>query len=39
MEETLSSETSVDFQLSTRRYIPEDLTLHNQPCENLNLYT
>jgi hypothetical protein len=29
------SETSVVFQLSTRRYIPEDRTLHNHRCENL----
>jgi hypothetical protein len=27
MEEICSSETSVDFQRSTRRYIPEDCTL------------
>jgi hypothetical protein len=28
MEATCSSETSVDFQRTTRRYIPEDRTLH-----------
>jgi hypothetical protein len=28
MEATCPSETSVDFQLTTRRYIPEDTTLH-----------
>jgi hypothetical protein len=28
MEATSSSETSVDFQRTTRRYIPEDRTLH-----------
>jgi hypothetical protein len=28
MEATCSSEISVDFQLTTRRYIPEDRTLH-----------
>jgi hypothetical protein len=28
-------ETSVDFQRTTRRYIPEDRTLHNQLCESL----
>jgi hypothetical protein len=33
-----SSETSVDFQRSTRRYIPEDSTLHNHRCENLKSY-
>jgi hypothetical protein len=35
MEATYSSETSVDNQRSTRRYIPEDGTLHNHRCENL----
>jgi hypothetical protein len=30
MEVTCSSETSVDFQRTTRRYIPEERTLHNQ---------
>jgi hypothetical protein len=29
-----SSETSADFQRTTRRYIPEDRTLHNDRCEN-----
>jgi hypothetical protein len=38
MEETYSSETSVDFQLTTRRYIPEDSALHNHRCENLKSY-
>jgi hypothetical protein len=38
MEATCSSETSVDFQRTTRRYIPEDKTLHNHRCENLKLY-
>jgi hypothetical protein len=28
MEAVCSSETSVDFQRTTRRYIPEDRTLH-----------
>jgi hypothetical protein len=32
------SETSVDFQRTTRRYIPEDGTLHNHRCENLKSY-
>jgi hypothetical protein len=27
------SETSIDFQRATRRYIPEDSTLHNHRCE------
>jgi hypothetical protein len=35
MEVTCSFETSVDFQRTTRRYIPEDSTLHNHLCENL----
>jgi hypothetical protein len=29
----LCSETSVDFQRTTRRYIPEDRTLHNHRCD------
>jgi hypothetical protein len=37
-EEICSSETSVDFQRTTRRYIPEDSTLHNYRCENLKSY-
>jgi hypothetical protein len=35
MEALCSPETSVDFQRTTRRYIPEDSTLHNHRCENL----
>jgi hypothetical protein len=35
MEATCFSETSADFQWTTRRYIPEDRGLHNQRCENL----
>jgi hypothetical protein len=35
MEAIFSSETSVDPQQTTRRYIPEDGTLHNHRCENL----
>jgi hypothetical protein len=38
MEAICSSETSVDFQWTTRRYIPEDRTLHNHRFENLKLY-
>jgi hypothetical protein len=29
------SKTSVDFQRTMRRYFPEDRTLHNPCCENL----
>jgi hypothetical protein len=32
-------ETSVNFQLTTRRYIPDDGPLHNHRCENLRSYT
>jgi hypothetical protein len=38
MEEICSSETTVDTQRTTRRYIPEDGTLHNHRCENLRSY-
>jgi hypothetical protein len=38
MEATCSSETSVDFQRTTRRYIPEDSPLHNHRFENLKSY-
>jgi hypothetical protein len=34
-----SSETSVDTQRTTWRYIPEDGTLHNHCCENLKSCT
>jgi hypothetical protein len=34
-----SSETSVDFQWTTRRYNPEDIILHNHRCKNLKSYT
>jgi hypothetical protein len=30
-----SSKTLVDFKWTTRCYIPEDRTLHNHCCENL----
>jgi hypothetical protein len=33
-----SSDTSVDTQRTTLRYIPEDDTLHNYRCENLKSY-
>jgi hypothetical protein len=32
------SETSVNTQRTTRRYIPEDGTLHNHRCENIKPY-
>jgi hypothetical protein len=35
MEATCSS---FDFQRNTRRYIPENRTLHNRSCENLRSY-
>jgi hypothetical protein len=38
MNAICSSETSVDSQRSTGRYIPEDGTLHNHLCENLKSY-
>jgi hypothetical protein len=34
MEPICSFETSVDFQRTTRRYIPEVSTLHNHCCES-----
>jgi hypothetical protein len=37
MEAIFSSETSVDFQRTIRRYIPEDGTLHNHRCEKLEV--
>jgi hypothetical protein len=36
IEVICSSETSVDFQRTTWRYIPEDRTLHNHRSEDLN---
>jgi hypothetical protein len=38
MEATCSSETSIDFQQSSRRYIPEERNHHNHRCENLKSY-
>jgi hypothetical protein len=38
MEATCSSETTVDFQRTTRNYIPEDRILHNHRCEDLKSY-
>jgi hypothetical protein len=38
VEGTFSSGTSADFQLTGRRYKPEDRNLHNHRCENLKSY-
>jgi hypothetical protein len=38
MEAICSSEMSVDFQRTTRRYIREGRTLHNHRCENHKSY-
>jgi hypothetical protein len=38
MEAIFSPETSVDFQWTTRFYVPGDSTLHNHHCENPKLY-
>jgi hypothetical protein len=38
MKATCSSETSVDFQRITRRYIPDDRTIHYHRRENLKSY-
>jgi hypothetical protein len=35
MEATCSSETSVDFQRTTRRYIAKNRSSHNYRCENI----
>jgi hypothetical protein len=37
MEAARTSETSVDIQLRTRQYIPEDSELHTRRRENWNL--
>jgi hypothetical protein len=39
MEAICSSETSVGFQRTARRYIPEDGALHDHRCENLKSNT
>jgi hypothetical protein len=39
MEEICFSETSVDIQRTTRRYIPEGSTLRNHSCESIKCYT
>jgi hypothetical protein len=38
MEAIYSSETSVDFQRTTLRYILEDIILRKYRCENLISY-
>jgi hypothetical protein len=38
VEATCSYETSVDFQRTIWRYIPDDRTLRNHQCENLKSY-
>jgi hypothetical protein len=38
MEATCSSEVSVEFQRTARRYIPEDRPFRNHRCENLKSY-
>jgi hypothetical protein len=35
MVAVLTSETSVNFNLTTRRYVPEDSELHTRRRENL----
>jgi hypothetical protein len=39
MEAARTSETSVDIQLRTRQYIPEDSELHTRRHENLKSHT
>jgi hypothetical protein len=39
MDAICSSETSVDFQRTTGRYVTEDGSLRNYGCENLKSYT
>jgi hypothetical protein len=38
VEATCFSETTIDSQRTTRRYIPEDRNLHNHRGENLRSY-
>jgi hypothetical protein len=38
MKAVRASETSVHFNVTTRRYIPEDSELHTRRHENLNPY-
>jgi hypothetical protein len=39
MEVIYSSETYVDIQMTTQRYIPEDRILYDRRCVNLEFYT
>jgi hypothetical protein len=39
IEAMCSSETPVEFQWTTQRYIPENRDLHNHRCENLKSFT
>jgi len=39
MEAVRTSETSVNFNVTTRRYIPEDSKLHTRRRENLKSHT
>jgi hypothetical protein len=39
MEGTCSSETSVDFQQTTRLYFPDDKTLHIMSCHRIKYVT
>jgi hypothetical protein len=39
MEAVRTSETSVNFNVTTRRYIPEDTKLHTRRHENLKSHT
>jgi hypothetical protein len=38
MEATCSSEKSFDFELTSRRHIPEDRTRRNNNCQNAKSY-
>jgi hypothetical protein len=38
MEEICFSDMSVDFKRTTRRYFPEERTIHDHRCENLKSY-
>jgi hypothetical protein len=38
MKAARTSQMSVDIQLRTRQYIPEDSELHTRHCENLKFH-
>jgi hypothetical protein len=38
MEAARTSETTVNFYQTTRRYNPEDSHIRTHPCENLKFY-